>query len=372
MLESRDSFAPERVSAIMATIGKRRGKTDAALANLGMLCGSGLSARQVVRTLPNILRQILPLDAVGLFWSSRDGDMTDCWIERPDLMSSEVLHSCELYRQENPVGWPSFTENVMMGPVTGVLLDYHTAAFHASEFYLKSYAKIGIRTVLDAVVHDGVVPHGCYLMMRQEDSGPFADSDIDHARKIAALTLPAFTSGDTTPESTRTFVGGIAIVDADFHITFRNTEAHQTLWMLARGGNANMIDHLDDDFDTLLRRFCAGGVARCRKEGAWTESIANEWGEFILRYGSTSNPNQTVVSFDQNLPFACHIAQRLTTFTLSARQVVVCWLLLWGYQRKEISWRLGVSIDTVGEHIDSIFSKLGVSSGAELIRLFSQ
>jgi DNA-binding NarL/FixJ family response regulator len=56
---------------------------------------------------------------------------------------------------------------------------------------------------------------------------------------------------------------------------------------------------------------------------------------------------------------------------LSARRVMVCWLLVMGLARKDIARRMGLGLDTVNEHVEAVFALLGVTSASDCIRAFS-
>lgn len=136
--------------ALAAHIGKIKDSTAhrsdsaaSAMASLGMLAASGLGAKRIVRVLPDLIRRVLPVDTVGFFWSNAAGEMTDAYVENPIFLSAEVLLSCQLYQQEDPRNWPSFTENVLAGPVAGYLLPFQTEAFYGSQHFAFTYERIG-------------------------------------------------------------------------------------------------------------------------------------------------------------------------------------------------------------------------------------
>lgn len=358
----------DAVANVSRVAGRR--SESAALANLGMLSLSDLSSHQLARSLPPLIRAILPSDPIGLFWCDASGAMQDAWVENPDFLSSQVLHSGNIWRQQNPDAWPRFADNVLAGPVAGVLLPYQNAHFWESDFYKGSYATINVRHVMDAVVHDGARPHGCFLIMRNAEAGPFAPADVDLARDVATLVLPSFQAERQRSPSSRRYPGGLVIVAGDGRINFCDRAAHQSLWTLARAGDRPMIEDVDDGVGKLLARFCSQDAARARNLGHYEARQFTRWGDFVVRYDRVEN-GQVVISFDQLLPFAAHVAMMIAQLNLSPRRVIACWLLVRGLTRKEIAWTMQLSAETVNDHLDEVFAALGVNTAVAAMRHFS-
>lgn len=358
------------MAAIAAALAPFRPRVAAALANVGMLASSGISARQMARAMPQIITHAVPIDALGVFWSSAEGLMTDGWSELPSLLSSATLRSSADYRTTRKYGWPTFGENVLAGPGAGMLPPRQDEEFYASAFYAGSFGAGGMRHILDGVVHDGNRPWGCFLLMRRSERGRFDEQEIAAAAAIGQLSIPAFMQADAPRPATRRFSGGVISSGADGSIAFRNLAAHQSLWMLARDNDRPLSDQGDDSFDDLYRRFCAEGAAIAQKTGGHREEHGNRWGAFVLNY-ARSGDGGVIVTIDQMLPFACHLAARIAGLDLSPRRVMVCWLLVLGHSRKDIAFLLDVGIDTVNEHISALFARFGAGTAVDLVRAFS-
>jgi hypothetical protein len=342
-----------------------------AMAAIGMLAASGIGAKRIVRVLPDLIRRVLPVDTVGFFWSNPSGDMTDAYVENPIFLSADVLLSCQRYQQEDPRNWPSFTENVLAGPVAGYLLPFQTEAFYRSQHFAFTYQRIGARHILDAVMHDGEKPAGCLLFMRSEARGPFTPEEVGLARQIALLLRPAFanTTLPTAEAGSRTFEAGMIAFDG-LSPTLHNLAAHQSLWMLAReGGSSMMLEH-DDDVEALARRFCQKGVETAHAEGSFIEQQQTAWGAFSTRY-ETMASGHVLATFQQQLPFVCHLAQWLSGRHTPPRRLIVSWLALLGASRKEIAHLSDLSIHTVAEHINATLASCGASGVPELLRLLA-
>jgi DNA-binding CsgD family transcriptional regulator len=358
------------MAAIATVLAPFRPRVAAALANIGMLANSGISARQMARALPAIITEAVPIDALGVFWSSAEGMMTDGWSELPSLLSSATLRSSADYRATRQYGWPTFGENVLAGPIAGMLPPRQDEEFYASAFYAGSFGAGGMHHILDAVVHDGARPWGCYLLMRGAEAGRFDAAEITTAAAIGRLSIPAFLQADAPRPATRRFAGGVISSSADGSIAFRNLAAHQSLWMLARDNDRPLSDQGDDSFEDLYGRFCAEGAARAMKTGSHREEYGNRWGAFVLNY-ARSGDGGVIVTIDQMLPFVCHLATRIAGLDLSPRRVMVCWLLVLGHSRKDIAHLLDVGIDTVNEHISALYARFDAGSAVDLVRAFS-
>ncbi len=342
------------------------------LADIAMLAASGLSVRAYIRILPDLIRRLFQVDTVGFFWCTENGDMVDAYVEEPHFLSAEVLHSCQSYQEERADNWPSFTENVLAGSVTGYLLPYQTPEFYGSHHFSFTYDKIHAYYILDAVVHDGTRPYGCFLLMRSRNAGPFSKHEIALAHDIAKLMIFSFAKPEAcTADASRHFESGLIMLNAKNVITYRNRAAHQSLWMIAREGSAHMLTDTQDSNDVLLNQFCHSGIHEMRVNGSHEQKFRNSWGDFIVKYDPGEVPGSVMIQFRQAQAFACHVALRLAAEKISPRRIMICWLLLSGLSRKEIAWRLGIGLDTTNEHIACLFAQLGVISNVDLMRHFS-
>ena len=68
-----------------------------------------------------------------------------------------------------------------------------------------------------------------------------------------------------------------------------------------------------------------------------------------------------------NGALASHVSLNTRTEALSPREIEVLRLMAEGASNKTIAWRLNISEHTVKFHINSIFSKMGVSSRTEAV-----
>lgn len=354
------------VKRLRDIVGQRTGAQAAALTAFGLMCASTADYKLIFREAVDLLRKILPADTIGFFWSDPSGNMIDAYVEKPALLSVEAFLAHQLYIEADARNWPSFNENVLAGPVAGFLLPYQTDTFYASDMFAVSYQRIGVRHIMDAVAHDGRNPHGSYLFMRSPSLGPFGADDVDLALTIARLTTLAFgPRGTTIIDSSRLVDAGLIIIGEDGSVAYYNNEAFQSLWLVERGGNIPIIGGPEVGFESLAAKFCAEFVEAARKGENMSRHIKSRWGDFEIR--SEPVGGVTAIRMMQSRPFTYHIATKLIEWDLPARRLTVCWLALMGLSRKEIASAAGISVDTVGEHLEAVFKRCGVNSTMELL-----
>lgn len=373
---SESGAAPVGVAAdayadVVRIIGTRSGPVATSLMAIGLLCASGLEARTLVRALPDLIRTILPAQTIGFFWCDQHGRMTDAFVEEPILLSARVRRARQEFMAQHRGAWPTFRENMLAGPVCGHLLPFQTDRFYASSWYDLGFRPIGAQRMLDAVVHDGAAPLGCLLFLRSDGEGPFVASDLELARAIADLVALAWGADGGRAAAPRLYYAGLAVADQRGRLRYVNRAAHQSLWMLAHGLDAGLDGADDDGPEALFRQVCSPHLAAARAAGDLEQSMVSAWGAFRVRYEPAAD-GAVAVTFGHERPLDCHLASSMVALGLPPRRLAVCWLAVLGLPRKVIAARTGLSIDTVGEHMERLFADLGVASVVELAGRFSR
>lgn len=367
-IKTRKCQTLEQLGHIRACISQAPLKQRAVLTNIGMLCTSGVHSHHVVRTLPVLLRQLIEIDIAGFFWANQLGDMIDAYVETPYFLSADVLLSCMKFQSEAKGNWPSFTENVMQGPVVGYLQKYQTPHFYASEHFAFTYARIGMHHITDAVVHNGKRPFGAFLFMRSQAKQAFTVEEIATLKIAMALMPDSFLLPPSHSVLTkRTYDVGMIVVDRALKRTFNNLTAHQMLWMMTRDVNTPMRFDSNDDIDSLIRVICTFGVNQAFQVGRHQETKKSHWGECFIQYTHDAENKAVAVSMQLLQPYSCHVALRLNLEKLSPIRLMTTWLLLEGYVRKEIASKLQISDHTCADHIQAVFNHFNVNSVNELI-----
>ena len=358
----------QQLSYIRERISKAPVQHRNILLNIGMLCCSGVNSHHVARIVPMLLRQLMPINIAGFFWANHDGDMIDAYVETPLFLSAEVLLLCMQFQNEAKGNWPSFTENVMKGPVAGCLQDYQTPLFYDSEHFAHTYARIGMHHIVDAVVHDGKRPYGAFLFMRSKENGLFTQEEIATIKIAMSLMPDCFNLPEQNNVPTkRTYDLGIIVVDKLLNRKFCNLTAHQILWMMTRDINTPMRFVTNDDLSSLLKQTCELGVTKAIQLGLYTEKKECHWGEFLIKYIYDAENETVAINLQQMQPYSCHLAIKLSQEKITPVRLMSTWLLLNGYVRKEIASKLQISDATCAEHIQEIFNHFNVNSVNELI-----
>ena len=338
------------------------------LTNIGMLASSGINSHHVVRIVPMLLRKIMPIDIAGFCWSSATGDMIDAYVETPYFLSAEILQSSMRFQHESQGNWPSFKENVLLGPSAGNIQAFQNETFYNSEHFNNHYARINMRHLVDMVVHDGHRPYGAFLLMRSAEKGAYTTHEVELLKTISSLLANAFkTPIQIEVPTKRTYDLGIVIVDKKFNRKFCNLTAHQILWMMTRNSEIPMQFESDDHLDTLIQKTCKHGIKQAIKHQQFTETRNCYWGEFIVKYIYDPELETVAINLQQMQPYPCHVAIKLSQEDLSPARLMITWLMLKGCVRKEIAKLLEIAEDTVAEHIQAIFKHFGVSSSIELV-----
>ena len=338
------------------------------LTNIGMLASSGINSHHVVRIVPMLLRKIMPIDIAGFCWSNASGDMIDAYAETPHFLSADILQSSIRFQNQSKGSWPSFKENVMSGPSAGNIQHFLNDTFYNSDHFANHYDRINMRHLVDFVVHDGHRPYGAFLLMRSAEKGVFTAKEVETLKTVATLLPNAFKTPIQSDVLTkRTYDLGIVVVDKNLKRKFCNLTAHQILWMMTRNSETPMQFDSDDHLDTLIKKTCNHGIKQAIKHQEFTETRNCYWGAFIVKYIYDQELETVAINLQQMQPYPCHIAIKLSQENLSPTRSMITWLLLKGNVRKEIGKLLGVTANTVAEHIHAIFNHFGVGSTNELI-----
>lgn len=348
-----------RIGQILALTDAFPHAIAARLALFAMLADT-MDMRRFIRGASTLLQSIVSCSYTGFFWSAPNGAMQDYFTD------------CEAYMRGDAVGpfqefiaagnWLTFDDNVLRGPVVGALIPYQTETWTESDVYKVAHGTQDLRHLLDAVVHDGVTPKGCFLFLRTNDEPPYAPHELEAARILAQLTLSNFELGRPEPNSagSRMMAVGRVLTDAECNVGFRNLEALLTIRLLSGATNLPIFEAWPDYF----RRACKAGVDRAVSQGSHSQHVANPWGEFVTEYENVGD-GQVIVSFLQSMPWECHLARTLAAHPLTARRAIIAWLLAQSLPRKSIAWLCGLSEDTVDDHVTGIFAQIGVRNVKE-------
>ena len=229
----------------------------------------------------------------------------------------------------------------------------------------------GRRQELRAVMLD---PRGvCWgaLALYRHDRTPFSPSDIERVRRVLAerathlaLSMVASRAAGIPTEATALLIseGGAVIAAPERAMRWldeiRCLDRLDRLGMLLaslaariRGGAERSVEHLA----VRVRMRSAGG--------AWTTLLAEPLtGDVLHRVSVVVMPTDSA----QLLPLL------VAAYGLSAREADVVDQVLEGLDTKAIADRLCISVNTVQDHLKSVFDKTGVRSRRELAYVFTR
>lgn len=339
-----------------------------AAATIGLLSHSGLNPTQQMPEVCHLLVRLLDLTAAGFFWSNREGDMLDAWCTDPSFLSFKTLMSCRKYQESGNRTWPTFQENVLVGPMAGYLLPFQNARFYASPHFHEVFVPAGVRHIIDVVLHDGERPYGALLLMRSASQGPFTPDERRFLEQLIPIANRAFTipaAADT--QYAEKEISGFALVGADGRYKSMSEEARRTVWMLTHSVPGSFADPADPPIESHLENLVAEyaeNIATVRKNGVIME---NRWGRFQLALERESKSGNIIVSLGRKLPLAAQLAFHLSRLHLPPVRQMVAWLLAQNHTRAQVAVALGVSQETVASHVKLIYEETGASSSHGLL-----
>lgn len=332
-------------------------------ATIGLLASSGLNHTQQMPEMCHLVQHFFRLTSCGFFWSDQAGDMQDAWCISPQFLNFKTLTSCMEYQASGLRTWPTFQENVLMGPVAGYLLPFQNARFYASEHFQATYASIDVRHILDVVLHDGDRPFGALLLMRSAEQGPFRPDERSLLVKLIPLLTRAFsTSINTETSYSEKEKTGFALVGEDGKYISMNQEACRIVWMLAHVVPGSFALPNDPPIEQHLENLVTlhGGLRPAAQGRAI--NIDNRWGRFTIMFERESRSRKVIVTLSRRIPLHSQLAFWLAKLDLPPMRQLVAWMLAQDYSRAEIAAALGVSVETVTSHIKLIYKVLGTSS----------
>jgi hypothetical protein len=316
----------------------------------------------------HFLCRLFKLKSCGYFWSDTEGNMLDAWCSATDFLSFKTLMNCLEYQNSGDRTWPTFQENVLAGAVAGYLLPFQNERFYASPHFQLTYQAIGVRHILDVVLHDGSRPFGAFLLMRSAEQGPFTPDE----RKLLVKLIPIMNMAFSTPSAGETrysekALTGFALVGADGQCKSISEEARRIVWTLSHTQPGSFADPNDPSIEQHLEQLVARHVAQVQPGEKFSIDIDNRWGRFNLTLEQESSTRDIIVTLRRQIPLAAQLAFCLVKHNWPPMRQIVAWLLAQNQSRKEIAAALGLSIETVASHIKLIYQAVGAASSHGLL-----
>lgn len=334
----------------------------------GLLASSGLNPSEQMPEMCRLLQKFFDLASCGFFWADKEGNMQDAWCLAPDFLSFRTLMSCLEYQASGTRTWPTFQENVLIGPVAGYLLPFQNERFYASPHFLATYQAINVRHILDVVLHDGTRPFGAFLLMRSSKQGPFTPDE----RKLLEEMIPILNKAFSTPHVDDTNYSekemtGFALVGRDGKWKSMSDEARRIVWMLTHHQPGSFADSNDPPVETHLERLVAMHKEQFSSGEQFSSEMENQWGKFGLSLEQEPKTLDLIVTLRRKVPLASRLALCLAGYNWPPMRQMVAWLLAQGLARNQIATELGNSVETVTSHIKLIYRTTDTSSSHGLL-----
>lgn len=337
-------------------------------ATIGLLASSGLNHPQQIPEMCHLLQKLFNLTSCGFFWSDQEGNMQDAWCLTPDFLSFKTLMSCLQYQTSGTRTWPPFQENVLMGAVAGYLLPFQNERFYVSRHFRETYGAINVRHVLDVVLHDGIRPFGAFLMMRSAEKGSFSPDERSFLVKLIPILNKVFSTpslGDTKYSEKE--MTGFALVGQDGKYKSMSEEARRIVWTLTHVQPGSFADSNDLSIELHLERLVAKHWEQIQPGEKFYVEIDNRWGRFNLAFEQEPKTLDTIVTLHRKVPLPSQLAFCLAKYQWPPVRQIVAWLLAQNQPRNDIAAALGISVETVTDHIKLIYKAAGTSSSHGLL-----
>jgi hypothetical protein len=353
---------------IKVLIGELEYKRNNDTTSIGLMAYSGLNNTQLIPELCRLLQRTFNLAECGFFWSDSQGSLLDAWCTAPQFLNFNTLMSCAQYQASGHRTWPTFTENVLMGAMCGYLLPFQNERFYASEHYKAVYQPMGVRHLLDVVLHDGHRPFGAFLLMRTTSQGTFTPDERSFlAKLIPTLTAAFCANSDHEVSYSDQTSTGFASISREGSVRFMDAKAASVVWALsydkpgafAQPNPQTLMQHLHQIIRPYWNQVLAG------ERFSWT--IQNRWGRFNLAFSQHHESPDIILHLSKHTPLHTHLITKLHTLNLPPMRQMVAWLLTLNHSRQQIADALGITQETATSHIKTLYKETNTQSGHGLL-----
>ncbi len=239
-------------------------------------------------------------------------------------------------------------------------------AIESSTYYRDILQPLGMADELRILLRERGRTWGLVVLCRSTDSAPFGGRDLATARAFAAPTTRAVRRSlvvTGTDEGSAPDGSGFVVLDAGRRVVECSPSAERLMARLEEGGAAGRpksCPYAVHAVASAAHAGQAGGTARSQvrtRDGHWLALHA--W-----RLLTAPEP-LTMVAIGPAEP-GMLIALVLAAYGLSDRQRRIAQLVLHGRSSDEVLAELHITRNTLNDHLEKIFDKVGVRSRREL------
>jgi DNA-binding CsgD family transcriptional regulator len=341
---------------------------DNVAAAIALTCRSGLDDQALRAAVLPRLRKVVPIDA--LWWATADPAtllFTRAHREElpedsgPYFVANEFLH-------DDVNKW---TELAHQRAGVGTLVEATHGHPNRSERYRDIFAPLHLEDELRAVLGVSGACWGFLCLHREAAQARFSLEETRFVQRIAPHLADGIRMGLLLQACEREHPvdgPGLVLLGGEGAITGMNQEAGR--WLEALGGRADGSD-LPVEITALATRLrhldpSSPGLPRLRvrmRQGGWAVLHAS-WMDADI-----AGPIAVII---EAAPAAEIAPMIMTAFRLSDSERTIAGLVCQGLPTRVIADRLHVTVDTVQDHLKSVFDKTGVRSRGALVAAILQ
>jgi len=336
-------------------------------ATIALLVSTKIQDTVLIPEICQTLKSIFDLQECGFFWSDSNGAFIDAWCTSPHFLNFNTLSSCAKFQAEGERNWPTFTENVLAGPVCGYLLPFQHEGLYASAHFKMVYEPLGVKYILDLVLHDGERPYGAFLMMRSLSQGSFSSEERDFLVGLISVLNGVFHAETSEVTYSDKLNVGFSVVSEDGEVNHIDSIASSVIWALAYDQPGSFASPDAPPLNRQLEKIIAPHLQQALKGERLFFSVKNRWGCFNVTLEKQFPSRQISVQLQKRVPLYTEIVNKLHLMKLTPMQHLVAYLLALNESRQEIAELLGISIETVTSHIKSIYKHTETHSSHSLL-----
>lgn len=351
-------------------------KNAAASACIRELCSLGLTGELLIPALLEALHRVVP-SARNLFdWVDRNGRILRYYFEGPIDHQAARRYFDEFHNRREAEAMPKYADVIRGSATIRSAEELNHRHFFDSALYNEIWRPQRLHYRLEAIVrgtdHKAM---GSLVLYREHGDRIFGKADEDILLSLVPYIAHGLRHGKERrvdyAQSDRRAV--LVSLDELGRIVHMSRNAHKVL-LLAHGDispESAARDPVSERFPSLAllhRQLCRSNefdVTPC------TLTLTNPWGRFEFqaeRLDAVAGGSPALIGVTIRHLQACEVGdlKALEALPLSITQKKVCGLVLQGLSQPQIAERLGVSKNTVIDHVRQAYRKLDVHSVAEL------
>ncbi|MCQ8181296.1 helix-turn-helix transcriptional regulator [Methylomonas sp. SURF-1] len=353
-------------------------RDDALLASLQQLCSLGLASETVMPDLLKGLSRWMGCDNGQFVWVDAQQRPCNFYCDAGD--ASIWQNYLSIFDQLGIPGWKTLDWYQQSERAT-VVGGRHDQGYYRSSFYGEIMHAVGGECSICIPIRDsGGLVRGSIGLNRQTSVHAFNDADrLDYEQFASHLSL--LFSNCIEPEASnfqRIGERGIAVFDYAGKLLYSDDPGRQLLFLTGYP----KIRRLDHNANTPgveinIRRICSSlqSIARGKPAQAPAFEWVTAWGRIGFRgrlLSSTTENNGGTIGMDivRYIPRRIAFWRQISSLDLPLRQRQVCLEFVENRSLTDIAKRLGISRNTVIDHVNKLYDRFGLEPSRENLQEF--